>query len=265
MTTIQPYIDQGNFTQMHNANFDHIMPLLSGSAWKVLCLIIRKTKGWQKEEDDIAYSQLKAGTGIKSDATISKAIKELLELGVIQVGKATHQADPHAYRLNKFYSCRTSKNEDSTPKKWSTTTSKNEDTKESPKERLNTSAAVIAYENTFGTITYQASQKLNDDIDTYGEGAVIQALSKAKEKRANRYAYVEAILKGKADDDKQTKQHDDFWKIVEDYQQRRRKFADLPTNAQAAIRAIGGESVLRGAKVGFELDQIKRQVMTYAQ
>lgn len=142
MATIQPYLDQGNFTQFHNANFDHIMPIVSSSAWKILCLIIRKTKGWQKDEDDIAYSQLKAGTGIKSDATISRAIKELLELGVIQVGKAVHQADPHAYRLNKSYSCRTSKNEDSTPKKWSTTTSKNEDTKETNQNKdLNKSIA----------------------------------------------------------------------------------------------------------------------------
>ena len=39
-----------------------------------------------------------------------------------------------------------------------------ESTRDEPKENI--TAAVLAYENTFGTITYAASAKLNDDIDT---------------------------------------------------------------------------------------------------
>lgn len=143
MTTIQPFAEQGNFTQMHNFAFDHVMPNVSGSAWKIFSLIIRKTKGWQKDEDDISYSQLRKGTGISSNTTIKKGIAELLELGVIQQGKPAHEADPYGYRLNKNYSCRVTENDTPSTKKWTTGVSetvntKETTTKERKKEKENT-------------------------------------------------------------------------------------------------------------------------------
>lgn len=76
--TVFPFLEQGHFTPMHNSLFDYVQPRLSLSAWAVLCVIVRNTKGWGKKHDRISYSQIKCGTGIKSDATIAKALKELL-------------------------------------------------------------------------------------------------------------------------------------------------------------------------------------------
>lgn len=76
---IRPFSDQGHYTGVHNVVFDILMPRLSDTAFKVLCLIIRKTKGHDKRSDEIPYSAFFVGTGIKSSATVSKALKELLE------------------------------------------------------------------------------------------------------------------------------------------------------------------------------------------
>ena len=106
MTTIKPFNRQGNFTAVDNAVIDEIMPNLSGNEWKVLCFIIRKTVGWHKDSDGIAYSQFRAGTGISSNTTVQKSIDRLLALHIIEVGKTGHMADAHHYRLNKEYTVR---------------------------------------------------------------------------------------------------------------------------------------------------------------
>ncbi|BCM88782.1 hypothetical protein IAD21_00624 [Abditibacteriota bacterium] len=72
------FAESGHFTAMHNALFDWVQPRLSLSAWSVLCVIVRRTRGWDKKYDAISYKQIKAATGIKSTATISKALNELL-------------------------------------------------------------------------------------------------------------------------------------------------------------------------------------------
>lgn len=71
---------------MPNALFDRVQPKLSLSAWAVLCVIVRRTRGWGKKYDAISYEQIKAATGIKSTATIAKALNELLS--EIPFGKA---------------------------------------------------------------------------------------------------------------------------------------------------------------------------------
>jgi len=102
-------------TAVKNIIFDRIMPTLSANGWKVLCVAIRQTWGWvdydsptgRKESDVISYSQFKAKTGIKSNATISRALSECLELGYLlrrQVG--THQGTGKpilSYALNVGY------------------------------------------------------------------------------------------------------------------------------------------------------------------
>ncbi|RYX80117.1 hypothetical protein EON83_29980 [bacterium] len=72
------FAESGHFTAMHNALFDWVQPRLSLSAWSVLCVIVRRTRGWGKKYDAISYEQIKQATGIKSTATISKALTELL-------------------------------------------------------------------------------------------------------------------------------------------------------------------------------------------
>jgi len=76
---IQPFSDDGGYTCLTNYALDVVMPSLPPNAWKVLCFVIRKTRGWNKERDRLSYSQIAAGTGIDSDATIRSALKLLIE------------------------------------------------------------------------------------------------------------------------------------------------------------------------------------------
>ena len=76
---VRPFEPQKKgYTIIDNVVFDYILPELTANGWKVLCFIIRKTKGWQKEWDGLSYSQIMKGTGIKSSATISKVLTELM-------------------------------------------------------------------------------------------------------------------------------------------------------------------------------------------
>ncbi len=97
--TIHPFADQGRFTAVHNSVFDVIMPSLPPNAFKVLCFVIRKTVGWKKESDQLSYSQIATGTGIKSPATLRAAVKELLD-GRYIIGTSTSKWDATSYRLN---------------------------------------------------------------------------------------------------------------------------------------------------------------------
>jgi phage replication O-like protein O len=74
---IKPFARQGYFTAIDNVILDEIMPRLSGTEWKILCFIIRKTVGFQKETDAIAYSQIVKGTGIRSRNAVAQALREL--------------------------------------------------------------------------------------------------------------------------------------------------------------------------------------------
>jgi len=77
---VKPFEPQKDrYTVVDNVIFDRIMPSLSPNAWKVLCLILRKTRGWHKEWDGLSYSQIMEGTGIKSSATVRQALVELLD------------------------------------------------------------------------------------------------------------------------------------------------------------------------------------------
>ena len=87
-----------NSFQVANAVVDDFLCIMSGNAWKCYTVIARKTTGWQKEMDYISVSQFKTLAGIKKDETVTDALKELAELGLIvsvkQHGKVT------GYRLN---------------------------------------------------------------------------------------------------------------------------------------------------------------------
>jgi len=111
---IKPFADPG-FTMVNNHIFDYIMPKLRPNAWKVLCVAIRQTLGWEdkttengrKEEDEISYSQFLRKTGIGSKTTLSEAIKECLGEKYLkrrEMGKHPGTNKPiYAYRLNKKY------------------------------------------------------------------------------------------------------------------------------------------------------------------
>lgn len=266
MTTIQPFAEQGNYTQVHNVAFDHIMPLLSGSEWKILSLIIRKTKGWQKDEDDIAYSQFRSGTGISSNNTIKKALAKLVSMGIVQQGKPAHKADPYGYRLNKNYSCRVSKNDTPSIKKWNTGVSKSVNTKESikkDKESAATSPEIQAYENTFGIITKDKSELLYDDIDTFGATSVIKVINEAKSKGIRNYGWVAATLKGRANDKAVNKDNNKLWhEIIYPYAEGRghkKPYREMEPIEQAAFKFVGGRQIGQGNQ--YQRDQMYKRFL----
>jgi len=87
-----------NSFQIANAVVDDFLSRMSGSAWKCYTIIARKTTGWQKEMDYIPVAQFKTITSIKKDDTVTDALKELEELGLIISIK--RQGQVTGYRLN---------------------------------------------------------------------------------------------------------------------------------------------------------------------
>ena len=90
-----------NSFQLPNAFVDDMLAQVGGNACKVYLLIVRKTRGWQKEKDYISYSQIQKITGISS-ATVSKAIDELSKLGLIKV-KTGNEKSANQYSLNDSF------------------------------------------------------------------------------------------------------------------------------------------------------------------
>ena len=93
---------ENNFTVLHNVIFDDIMKQCTPGEWKVLCAILRKTRGWQKDSDYISYSQIRDMTGIASSATIKSAIHGLEKKNLIGL-KPGNTHTPNNYTLNTDY------------------------------------------------------------------------------------------------------------------------------------------------------------------
>lgn len=103
--TSRPYKFPGfsapTYTPIPDIVFDELAHRLSGSEYKVLMYILRRTFGFKKESDSISFNQmlkgitkqdgtrLDYGAGISSPATLSKAVNKLVELGVIIAIKNT--------------------------------------------------------------------------------------------------------------------------------------------------------------------------------
>jgi len=108
MATIKPFARPG-FTMFNNYILDHIMPDLSASSWKVLCVAIRQTIGWQDEEAEsgrremevISYSRFRQMTGIGSDQTVARAIKECVDKGYML--RTPGEGQEISYGLNMDY------------------------------------------------------------------------------------------------------------------------------------------------------------------
>ena len=73
-----------NSFQVPNELIDKYLNKLNGNDLKILLVIIRKTKGWNKEFDGISISQFQKLTCIKDERTIRKSIKKLIEFKLIE-------------------------------------------------------------------------------------------------------------------------------------------------------------------------------------
>ena len=78
------------YTPFPNHLLDTVMPTLSDTEWRVLCVIVRATRGWEaengqrKQADWLTQSQLKARTG-RASAAISHAIDGLVQKNLVAV------------------------------------------------------------------------------------------------------------------------------------------------------------------------------------
>lgn len=79
------------FTPVPNILLDEIMPQLTDTQWRLLCVIVRQTLGWQqhglaqrKESDWLTHRQLKARTGRSSEA-VSHALDALVRCHLVEV------------------------------------------------------------------------------------------------------------------------------------------------------------------------------------
>lgn len=104
MSLICPFAPlEDDFFSISNCLIDTIMPTLSSSAFKVLCYILRQTRGYRRDGDSIGYSEIKEGTGIKSNTTVSKDLRSLLDKDYIVAIKGSCYETTH-YRLNVSFS-----------------------------------------------------------------------------------------------------------------------------------------------------------------
>lgn len=98
MKTFTPYAEGSGFTQLDNSLIDYVMPSVEPPAWVIICFIIRKTRGWHKESDDISLSQICDGTGLARPTAV-KWVSFLESHGHILVGRGDKGAT-NQLRLN---------------------------------------------------------------------------------------------------------------------------------------------------------------------
>lgn len=92
-----------NSFQIPNAFVDEALDKVSGNACKIYLLIVRKTRGWNKEADRISFAQIREATGIGSNTTVDNAINELIKFNLIKVISG-NQKSSNQYRLNDDFS-----------------------------------------------------------------------------------------------------------------------------------------------------------------
>ena len=80
---------------------DHLLPSLSGNAVKVLLTIMRWTPDQGVEWAELSYADIREATGIGSDATVSKAVKQLLDFDAILVKDPAKNWDKNSYAINR--------------------------------------------------------------------------------------------------------------------------------------------------------------------
>lgn len=86
-----------NYTQIPNVFLDEQMPKIhSLSELKVVMAVMRKTFGWQKDEDEISISQLEDLTGL-SRPSVNEGVKAALQHKIITRRKV---GNGYCYRLN---------------------------------------------------------------------------------------------------------------------------------------------------------------------
>lgn len=90
-----------NYTQVPNIVIDDLALVLSDAAFKIYVVLIRKTKGWDKDRDAISLSQFMKLTG-KSKPTVVRCLEELVKLELIKCVGETKNGNE--YQINLTFS-----------------------------------------------------------------------------------------------------------------------------------------------------------------
>jgi phage replication O-like protein O len=99
--TMERKMNNSGFTMISNRLFDECMSEVSASAFKVICAVVRKTTGWNKDSDVISLSQMELITGL-SRKTVISAISESVKLGWITQEKS---GNSFLYKPGEKLSC----------------------------------------------------------------------------------------------------------------------------------------------------------------
>jgi hypothetical protein len=75
------------FTIVPNSFLDEYLPRLSPTAQSLMLVFYRLTLGWHRSNTFISLYELRQRTGIASDATLTRALKELLAVGLIRMSE----------------------------------------------------------------------------------------------------------------------------------------------------------------------------------
>lgn len=101
---VKPFSNAGGYTTFDNAILDYIMRECRPNTWKILCVAIRSTHGWSKEQDKISVTQFMEKSGIKSKPTAIAAIQDAVNSGYLIRDESEMT---HSFRLNKQYEIET--------------------------------------------------------------------------------------------------------------------------------------------------------------
>lgn len=79
-----------SYTKFPNNLIDEVMPNCSRAEWLLICAIIRKTNGFQKQKDTISISQFSQLSGISGRQHIIEALNSLIDKGIVLREKSGH-------------------------------------------------------------------------------------------------------------------------------------------------------------------------------
>lgn len=156
MTGSEIQVENGEFTRIHNTILEQLSRAdLNGSEFRCLLYLLRKTYGFKKKQDTIAFSQWADATGLEKRQVI-RAVTGMVERGYIYAIDNGNNR-PKTYGFNKYL--------------WDNQTSDKNDTSSSPSSVKNDTTTSDKNDTRLG--------QTSDKIDT----KLVTNLSPTKEKK----------------------------------------------------------------------------------
>lgn len=95
-------VENGNFARIHNEILERLaLTDLSGSEFRCLLFLLRKTYGYQKKQDKISYSQFADGTGLERRSVI-RSLEKLVSRNIIMC-RDNGNNRPQSWAFNKYF------------------------------------------------------------------------------------------------------------------------------------------------------------------